>query len=69
MKSVREIVRVGIAVATACIVAASAANAPTRNHPPVQFWDLPTHSRIACALIFALRVRYGGVGGRDYGRT
>ena len=47
MRSGREIVRVVIAVAITCIVAASAANAAPDQQPPVQYWDLPTHSRIA----------------------
>lgn len=43
----REIVRWVIAMAMVCLVAASAANAPPAQEAPVQYWDLPTHSRIA----------------------
>ena len=34
-------------MAVTCIVAASAANAPPDEIPAVQYWDLPTHSRVA----------------------
>jgi pimeloyl-ACP methyl ester carboxylesterase len=57
MRSGREIVRVIIAVAVTCIVAASAANAPPDEVPPVQYWDLPTHSRVAYLKFSAIGER------------
>ncbi len=47
MRTGREIVRVVIAVALTCVVAASAKNAPPHEQSPVRYWDLPTQSRIA----------------------
>lgn len=57
MRSRRELVRVGIAVAITCIVAASAANTPAEQQPPVQYWDLPTRSRIAYRKFEAIGAR------------
>ena len=45
MRNGREIVRLGIAVAMVWVAAAFATT--TDERPPVQHWDLPTHSRIA----------------------
>ena len=44
-------------MAVTCIVAASAANAPPDEIPAVQYWDLPTHSRIACLKFNAIGER------------
>jgi pimeloyl-ACP methyl ester carboxylesterase len=57
MTSGRAIVRLIIAVAVTCIVAASAANAPPDEAPPVRYWHLPTHSRIAYLKFNALGER------------
>jgi proline iminopeptidase len=57
MRASREIVRVVIAVAVTCIVAASAANAPPGEQSPVRYWDLPTHSRIAYREFKAIGAR------------